>query len=205
MAENVKIIVLTGALGSGKSTVASMFESLGAKIIDADILARKVVEPGSIGLKEIVNFFGKEFLLADGSLDRKALGRRIFTNPSDKTKLEAILHPLIKNLHKQEIEKIKATATKPTMGLCVIPLFFETNNKYPEVEKVIVVSAPRSVSIERVMKRDSCSRELAERKYDSQLPISQKESRADFVIINDGKKETLGNQVKSIYEKIMKT
>lgn len=203
MTKNVKIIVLTGSLGSGKSTVASMFEALGARIIDADVLARRVVEPGTPGLTSIINLFGKEFLLPDGSLDRKALGRRIFSNPTDKTKLEGILHPLIQNLHKVEIDKIKASATKTTMALCVIPLFFETNNKYPEVEKVIVVSAPREVSIQRVMKRDSCTRDLAEKKYDSQLPILEKASRADFVIRNDGSKESLTTQVEDIYYRIM--
>jgi len=202
VAGNVKIVVLTGALGSGKSTVAELFARHGAHIIDADVLARRVVDPGSLGLKAVIAKFGTKFLLPDGSLDRKALGKLVFTDPSARKELEDILHPLIRKLHADEVARIKYKTTGNQIALCVIPLFFESRNHYSEVDNVIVVSAPRESSIERVMKRDNCTRDLAEKKYDSQLPLHLKEKRADFVIKNDSDLESLKAQAEAVYKKI---
>jgi dephospho-CoA kinase len=202
VAGNVKIVVLTGALGSGKSTVAEIFESMGAHIIDADILARRVVEPGTPGLAAIIREFGPEFLQSDKTLDRKALGKLVFTDPTARKRLEDILHPLIRKLHAEEVQKIKDNATKPEIALCVIPLFFESRNHYSEVDNVIVVSAPREESIKRVMQRDSCTRDLAEKKYDSQLPLSLKEKRGDFIIKNDSDLESLKKQAEEVFKKL---
>lgn len=202
MAGNVKIVVLTGALGSGKSTVAELFAKHGAHIIDADELARKVVEPGSPGLKSVIDKFGAKFLLPNGDLDRKALGKLVFTDSSARKDLEDILHPLIRKMHADMVAKIKSKTTGNQIALCVIPLFFESRNHYSEVDNVIVVSAPRETSIERVMKRDNCTRELAEKKYDSQLPLHLKEKRADFVIKNDSDITNLRAQAEDVYNKI---
>jgi dephospho-CoA kinase len=202
VAGNVKIVVLTGALGSGKSTVAEIFANLGAHIIDADVLARRVVAPGTPGLSAVINEFGPQFLQPDKTLDRKALGKVVFADPSARKRLEDILHPLIRKLHAEEIQNIKDKATGPEIALCVIPLFFESRNHYSEVDNVIVVSAPREASIDRVMKRDSCSRDLAEKKYDSQLSLSIKEKRSDYIIKNDSDLNSLRKQAEEVFSKL---
>lgn len=205
MSRNVKIVVLTGALGSGKSTVAEIFSAHGVPIIDADILARETVAKGSAGLKSVINAFGEQYLLPDGTLDRKSLGKLVFTDPAARKTLEDITHPLIRSLHRQKIEALKNSENPPQIVLCVIPLFFESREHYSEVDNVIVVSAPRETSIKRVMKRDNCSRELAEKKYDSQIPLSVKEKRADFIISNDGDLKSLRENAEVVYNKIIKS
>jgi dephospho-CoA kinase len=205
VSRNVKIVVLTGALGSGKSTVAEIFSAHGVPVIDADILARETVAPGSIGLKAVITAFGEKYLLTDGTLDRKALGKLVFTDPAARKTLEDITHPLIRSLHRHKIEALKNSEIPPQMVLCVIPLFFESREHYSEVDNVIVVSAPRETSIERVMKRDNCTRELAEKKYDSQIPLAVKEKRADFIITNDGDLKSLREKSELVFKKISKS
>jgi len=199
----VKVIVLTGTLGSGKSTVATIFERLGAKVIDSDVLAREVVLPESAGLDEIQNRFGIEYIMSSGALDRKKLGQLIFENPEKRKLLESILHPMIIAQYKEQINKLAASSKSPVLALSVIPLFFEARTRTPEIDKVIVVSAPKENCIQRVMKRDNCSLELATKKYDSQLPIEQKEKLADYVIKNEGPTEELEAKVQEIYCQIM--
>lgn len=193
------IAALTGSIGSGKSQAAEFFEALGASVVDADILARKVVEPGSPALEEIAATFGPTVISPGGTLDRKALGQIVFSDSELRLRLEDILHPRIRERYLQELEKLSLTSPPPTLVVYVVPLLFESRYEYPEVNAIVVVSAPRETCVTRIMSRDQCSRELAEKKYDSQIPIEEKVRRADYVIPNDSTIDALREHVRQTF------
>ena len=191
------IIGLTGSIGSGKSEVARIFEELGALVIDADLLAREAVLPGSPALAAIVKEFGAQVLEHSGSLNRKLLGAIVFSDRTKLKVLETIVHPEVRRLFLAKLATIKDGSGK--LIVYVVPLLFESTNIYPELSKKITVSAPRNVCIERVQKRDSSSKEMAERKFDSQMPPESKEQLSDFVIRNDGSLEQLRDKVLAVF------
>lgn len=180
------VVGLTGVIGSGKSTVAEVLRQRGALIIDADVLAREVVAPGSSGLAEIVEHFGPDYLHRDGTLNRSMLGELIFRDAEQRKALESILHPKIRDLFVQQLRGVTAEAP---MVVYVVPLLFESINQYPEIDAVVVVSASAAQCLERIVARDGCSREIAEKKLASQIPIDVKRKQADFIIENDGVRE----------------
>lgn len=188
------VIALTGSIGSGKSEASDIFRKLGAEIIDADHLSREVVQPGSIGLTEIVSAFGREILNVDNSLNRKKLGNLVFNDRTELEKLNSITHPLIKQLAQSKFKK-----SDKSVIIYVVPLFFETNNDYPEIKSVIVVASPKATCIKRIVARDSLSTIDAEKRYDSQLPIEVKKARATWIIENDGDLENLRSQVEKVW------
>lgn len=188
------IVALTGNIGSGKSTAAKILSKLGGYIIDADLLAREVVEPGTPGLKSVIAHFGEEFLESDGRLNRKKLGDLIFKNLTKKEELEKILHPLIRE--KFLVNLKKAVDLGNNIIVYVIPLLFETKNPCKEFDKIILIAASRENSIKRIMLRDSLSRKDAEARYDSQINISEKVKLADHVIWNDKNESNLEEELK---------
>ncbi len=196
------VIGLTGSIGTGKSAAASDLESLGAKIIDADVLAREVVAPGTPGLAQIRKTFGDAFIDHSGSLKRKALGTLVFSDPAAKSKLEDILHPLIRSRYLSLLAQ--AQKQSPPLIVYVVPLLFESRFAYPELDAIVVVSASAENSLARIIARDACSREDAERRLRSQLPIAQKTAKADFVLQNDGTREELRAQVVKLFNKFTK-
>jgi dephospho-CoA kinase len=204
-AKHIPILTgLTGSIGSGKTQASDMFKELGCHIIDADLLSRRAVEPRSDTLNKISSVFGACFLTSDGELDRKALADRVFSDSAMKTKLENILHPVVRLFFLQEIETLLSQDLPcPTIVIFVAPLLFETRYAYPEIEKVIVVSAPREVCIERIVRRDDCSYEFAEKKVDTQMPSHEKEKRADWVIENNASLDNLRKQVVAVFYNLL--
>jgi len=202
----MRLFAVTGSIGSGKSQVASILESLGALIIDADQLAREVVAPGSEALEAVVKEFGPSILSPKATLDRKRLGEMVFADPLKRAKLEGILHPAIRALFEKRLRALEANpANKLRLVFYVVPLLFESKLSYPKFEKIIVVSAPREVCIERIVKRDNSSRELAAKKYAAQISIEEKEKRADIVIKNDCDQATLEERTKALYETLSRS
>jgi dephospho-CoA kinase len=204
------LIALTGSIGTGKSAVAERLARHGATVIDADILARRAVEPGAPALREIVAHFGAAVIQADGSLNRKRLGEIIFNDRAERAWLERCLHPRIRSLFYEALTtelSLRATPT-PTgtrrLVVYVIPLFFESPAPRDEFDYVVVVAASRATSIARIIARDSTSPELAERKVASQLPIEQKTGQADFVVHNDGPLSDLDGAVATLYRDLQK-
>ena len=201
MAEEPLIVAITGSIGSGKSLVGSFLGLLGATVIDADQLAREVVAPGQPALEEIRARFGMEVFEPGGTaLNRKELGRIVFGSPDKRRELEKILHPKIRSLFKEKITALcRAPSNAPRIIAYLVPLLFESGFEYDEIDIIVTVSAPREACIERVMSRDRCTRQEAEKRLSSQLPIEEKEERSDIVLRNSGSPDDLSRQVDALY------
>jgi len=193
----MKVLGLTGGIASGKSVVAQMFRELGAEVIDADQLAREVVEPGQPALRAIVDSFGPEILGDDGTLDRGKLAAIVFADPAARARLNAITHPPI---HQRLVQAVEARRHRPGLLIAAVPLLYE-NGRESSVEKVVVVWVDRATQIERLMQRDRLSRAQAEQRLAAQLPLDGKRDRADEVIDNRGSLEATRRQVDAIYRR----
>jgi dephospho-CoA kinase len=191
----MRVLGLTGGIGSGKSVVAQMFARLGAAVIDADQLAREVVEPGQPALEEIAATFGRDVLLPDGRLDRAKLAGIIFADPVERAKLDAITHPRIRT---RMNELIKARRSGPGVLIADIPLLYE-NNRVNLVERVIVVWVDPQTQLRRIRQRDGLSADAAGQRIAAQMPLEAKRARADHVIDNSGTREDTRRQVEAIY------
>lgn len=191
------VAALTGCIGSGKSAAAQVFRSLGAVLIDADELAREAAAPGTPGLVEIAARFGHDMLNPDGTLNRKKLRGIIFNDAAKRSDLENILHPRIRDLFLKKLAAVDLK-NRPVI-IYEVPLFFESRFAYPEINEVIVVSAPKEKCVERIMLRDSTTRESAEAALAAQLPIDFKTARAGLVIENTGSKEALDTAVTAAF------
>lgn len=172
-------IGLTGGIGSGKGEVSRLFAERGATVIDTDIIARKLVEPGQPALQDIINTFGAEVLDSEGRLNRDQLRALVFADPEKRHQLEAILHPRIRT---RALELADAADTP--YCLLVIPLLVETGNDYP-LDRILVVDTPIEKQIERVAARDRLPRQEIEAILNSQSDREQRLALADDVIVND--------------------
>ena len=177
------ILGLTGGIATGKSTVASYFHSQGVPLIDSDVIARQVVEPGQQGLKNIVEAFGPMILTRDGQLDRKGLGQLIFSDEKKRTLLNDVLRSELRGAILAEI-KAARLSTAPLI-VVDIPLLFEADYQ-GEVDQVMVVATTDARQVFRLMARDQISKEEAQQKIASQWPIQAKIALADVVIDNSG-------------------
>ena len=189
------IIGLTGSIASGKSTVAKMIESYGLPIVDADVVARQVVEPGTPTLNKIAEAFGPEVIAHDGSMDRAKVGSIIFHNEEMRKTLNGIIHPAIREeMLRQRDEFISFGEKNIFMD---IPLLFESKLEH-FVEKIIVVSVKREVQLQRLMERNGFSEEEANARIATQIPVKEKEQLADAVIHNNGTLEDTAIQLQNI-------
>ena len=188
----MKIVGLTGGISSGKSTVSSYLKQLEIPIIDADEVARKVVEPNSQGAIEIRKAFGSDVFEEDGSLNRQKLGALIFSNAENRQKLDDLLQPLIKIMIIDEIEEYRQKGEP--MIVLDLPLLFE--KQYEELcEEIIVVYIPRELQLERLMRRNQYTKQEALSRIDSQLSIEEKRKRATVLLDNQGTIQQLYQQV----------
>ena len=188
------ILGLTGGIASGKSTVSAYLAQNGALIIDADLIARQVVAKRSSGLKQIVAKFGGEILTASGELDRKKLGKLVFSNKDLLKNLTDITGPLIRAEILREIEAAKKAQVK--LVVLDIPLLFETGYQ-TLCDKVMVVTIPSKLQLERVMKRDNLSAAEARKRIANQLPASKRNELADVLIDNS-------KSVAETYQQVLK-
>lgn len=198
--DNRLVLGVTGGIASGKSVVARMLESLGAPMIDTDILARWVVEPEKPAWKEIVAYFGDEVLEENGCLDRKRLSDIVFRDPVKRKKLESFTHPAIMEELARQVNEI-AMKDPEAIIQAVVPLLIEINQQH-HFHKVLVVHVPKEIQIERLVKRDGIRREEAAGILKAQLPIDDKLAYADFVIHNENSLEETGRQVKALWKKL---
>jgi len=175
---------LTGGIATGKSTVSAMLEALGGVVVDADQLAREVVEPGRPAYREIVEAFGPRVLQLDRSIDRKALGAIVFTDVAARRRLEAITHPRIREGLAARLAELEASGFE---GIVIFdaPVMIESGN-HRTVDRLVVVVADEAAQLERQRRRDGTSDEDAIRRVRSQMPLAEKAKLADHVIDNSG-------------------
>lgn len=186
-------IGLTGGMGSGKSTVCRLFAELGVPIIDADLIARQLVEPGKPALLRIAESFGRQMLDEDGSLNRAKLRDAVFADANKKRRLDELMHPLV---YAQIAEDV--TVLQAVYCLIAVPLLFESKNPCA-VDRVLLIDCPVETQIDRVIGRDKLPRQQVQAIIDSQMPRSERLARADDVIDNTAGPEQLAEQVKSLH------
>ncbi len=191
------IVGLTGGIASGKSAVARLLESLGVAVVDADQVARGVVAAGTEGLSEIVTAFGAGMLLADGSLDRKALGQVVFADPSKRKLLESITHPRIAA---QSMAALGALAVRGDPYAVYEAALLVENGTYRMMQALVVVAAKRETQLARVMARDGLDEESARARLDAQAPLEAKLAVADHVIWNDGDRDALAARTLEVHQ-----
>ena len=197
----MKVLGLTGGIGSGKSMVLSMFANLGAEVIAADQLAREVVEPGQPALEEIATAFGRDMLMPDGRLDRGKLARIIFADPVARARLNAITHPRIQERMATEMA---LRGSRPGLLIVDIPLLYE-NGRSDTVESVIVVWVDAKTQLRRLTERDGLTPDEARQRIAAQMPLDEKRARADLVVDNSGSRENTRRQVETIYRQYAST
>lgn len=192
-----RAIAVTGGIASGKSEVTRRFEARGIQVLDADLISRELVEPGSPALAEIVRRFGAGVVDASGHLDRRALREIVFADAAARRDLEAILHPRVR----ATLRERAADASGPFV-LLAIPLLVESGD-YAWVDRVLVIDVPRDVQVERVMRRDRIDRAAAEALLAAQASREARLARATDVIVNDGSLDALEASVERLYARFL--
>ncbi|HEX6939968.1 MAG TPA: dephospho-CoA kinase [Longimicrobiales bacterium] len=190
---------LTGNIAAGKSTVARVWARLGAPVIDADVLARRAVEPGSAALRRIAATFGPGVIGADGALDRAALRRIVFRDPAARARLEAIVHPEVARLRREEEARLRDAGVR--LVVYDVPLLFEAGLER-DFDVVVLVDAPPDVRLQRLVRDRGLAEDEARRMIEAQMPATEKRGRADYVIDNDGTLEELERQAEDVWWKV---
>ena len=188
---------LTGGIASGKNTVSRIFASFGAKVLDADEVAREVLLPGQPAWTRLRQAFGQEFLHADGTVKRKKLRNLVFTDPEKRSQLNAIVHPAVMREINRRSE-ILSSSVRTEVLLVDVPLLLEVGvaNRF---DKIVVVYVSESVQIKRLLQRDGISEEEAKQALTVQMPLSKKVEQADYVIDNSGTLEETRSQVEKVW------
>jgi len=191
------IIGVTGGIGSGKTTVTDILAEQGIDIIDADVVARLVVQPGTVALKQVAEHFGAQLVRADGSLDRSALRAKVFADADERAWLEALLHPKIRH----EIEQQLAQSNSP---YCVLssPLLLESG-QYELVDKVLLVDTSEALQISRTQQRDDSSAEAVSAIMAAQWSRANRQAKADYIIVNDSSLSTLKKAVLEAHQEFL--
>lgn len=188
------IIGLTGGIGSGKSAASARFEELNIHVVDADIVAREVVEPGKPALKTIAKQFGADILDTHGALNRSKLREIIFSDTNAKRWLENLLHPIIRS----DIIRQLSEASSP-YAILVSPLLFETD-QHKLCTRTLLIDAPEALQIERATRRDQSSAEAIKKIIATQMPRASKQKHADDIILNDGDEAHLKRMIDSQHQ-----
>lgn len=186
------LIGLTGGIASGKSTVSLMLAKKGLPIVDADQVARQVVQPQSRGLQELRNEFGSDIILDDGQLDRQELGQIVFANPAKRRTLNQILQPKIRAEIHRQVQSYQRNGQQ--MIVLDLPLLFETGYA-SDCDRIVVVNVRPEVQLKRLMARNGYDRTEAVERIKSQMPLAAKVARADWVIDNNGDRQALQKAV----------
>ncbi|MDI6783139.1 MAG: dephospho-CoA kinase [bacterium] len=200
------LLGITGGIGCGQSTVAQLFAELGAESINADKLAREIMEPGQPAFNVVVKVFGKAYLTADGRIDRKKLGGLVFGNKKQLKLLNQTVHPILIRRINQEIKRLekqyKNKTDRPIMMLDAAILFETKMDRL--VDEVIVVYAPKSLRFQRIKQRDTLPIREIELRMNAQMPVHKKIKSADFVINNSKSLKETKRQVKDIWQHLRK-
>ena len=195
------LVGLTGGIATGKSMVSALLRQLGCEIIDADLLAREVVEPGRPAWTTIVAEFGQDVVTGDGALDRKKLGAIVFADPERRRRLEAITHPAIRERFQARLDEL---AEQGFTGIVVFDaaVMIESGN-YKNMDRLVVVVTDEPTQMSRLQGRDGTDDAEGRRKIASQMPLSEKAKLADYVIDNSGDRHETAEQVRRVFAALM--
>ncbi len=196
------LLGVTGGIASGKSTVSKMLAELGSPLIDFDLIARQVVEPGTEGLAKIVDYFGHQVLTEDGSMDRKKVANIVFGDIEKRKKLESFTHPSIHEEFCRQVDAIAAENPEAIIQVAV-PLLIELNLQHL-FDKILIVYIPAEIQEKRLVERDNISPQVAANIMKSQLPIAEKIQFADFIVDNTGNLDYTRSQVEKIWHDLQK-
>lgn len=192
---------LTGGVASGKSTVGTLLRERGVTVIDADVLARRAVEPGQPALGEIATAFGPA-MIRDAALDRAALGQLVFSDATARQRLNAIVHPRVAELLREELAALGSSPAAPRLVCYEVPLLFE-NALDVWLRPTVLVACDAETQVARAMARNGWSREHAASRISAQMPLEEKRRRADFVIENDGTLEELASRTDVVLARLV--
>jgi dephospho-CoA kinase len=195
----LRIYGLTGGIASGKSTVSRMFRELGAHVLDADVIAREVVEPGTPGLAAVVARF-PDVLAPDGRLDRAKLGARVFADATERAALNAIVHPLVGQAFLEKLQALEAQGVERV--LYDVPLLIE-NRLQAGMDGVVLVWVPRALQKARLMTRDGLGEAAAEARLAAQLPLDEKRAHATWLVDNSGELSSTRSQVEQVWKAML--
>ena len=195
------VVGMTGGIGSGKSEAARLFAELGVPIVDVDAISHELTSSGQITLKKITQTFGQDILNVDGSLNRKALRKKVFADSEARKNLEAILHPVI---YDNVIKMLQNNAKSPYQILA-IPLLFESDRYLKIINLSLVIDSPPEIQIARASKRDGLWEADIQKIIDVQMPRAQRNSLADDIISNEGTIDELREKIKQIHDKYINT
>jgi dephospho-CoA kinase len=193
------IVGLTGGIGSGKTTVAELFAALGAAVVDTDLIAHEITGPRGAAMPDVEKVFGQSVVRTDGALDRAAMRRLVFSDPSAKARLESILHPMIR----RESEARCRSASNSPYVLLVVPLLVESVAYRERVARILVVDCDESIQISRVASRSGLSSEEVRAIMATQASRTERLAAADDVIVNDGGRERLSAQVAVLHQRYL--
>ncbi len=196
-----RIVGLTGAVGSGKSEIGKVFETLGSAVIDLDQLAWEAIRPGTPALEKIKEAFGTEIMNTDNSVNKMVLGEVVYNNPAQLKILEDIVHPEVRRLGSEKLA-LALSSPQPRLVVYVLPLSFEGEGGFALFEKIIAVDTTPENCIDRIMIRDGCKRELAVKKLASQPSADSILKRADYVIKNNSELSGLHVAVTNLYQQL---
>lgn len=191
------LVALTGGVASGKTSVSDRLAARGVPVVDTDLIARQVVAPGREGLEEVVDAFGPEVLDPSGALDRRALRERVFADPRQRERLEAILHPLIEDEARRQIER----HLEADFVVLVVPLLVESG-LFRDADRIVVVDLPESMQIERLVERDGVDRRQAEAMLAAQAKRDDRLAVATDVIENTGSMEDLEQATDDLHDRL---
>jgi dephospho-CoA kinase len=192
----IRKVALTGGIATGKTYVANRLREAGIPIVDADVLAREVVAPGTSGLAAVRKRFGPDAVRRDGTMDRVRVGQIVFKDKRARLDLEAIIHPAVQKAINEFFDSLPK---RTPFAVADVPLLFETGRE-KEFHSVVVVACPREMQLQRLMERNKLSKEDAERRLNAQLPIDQKVKKATHIIKTDGTFEETNAQVDALVE-----
>ncbi len=193
-------VALTGGIGTGKTVVLGRFQELGAPVIEADVLAREALAPGTPGVRAVADRFGPGVIGADGRVDRRALGALVFADDRARRDLEAIVHPDVRR--RLDTWMAERTAAGAAVAIVEIPLLFETGRER-DFDVVLVTACDEDEQVRRVMARDGLSEPDVRRRLAAQLPIAEKVRRADHVIRTDGRREDTLARVDAVWRALV--
>ncbi len=194
------VVGITGGVATGKSLVAGEFARLGARVVDADALARKVLEPDLPAWREVVAEFGRHILAPDGTIDRAKLGDIVFADPEKRSRLEQIIHPRVLAEQVRRLAELKIQGAQPLVVLDV-PLLIEVG-WHKLVDRVALVMADYQCQVKRLQRRNGLSEERAKLRIEAQLPLLEKQKHAHYIIYNNGSVEEALSQAKSVYNQL---